>query len=197
MNNFIQDLEEAIECSFEILRNGNCQTRLVFPVYPNNYKRRVSEQELRFVFVEQIQSILQKYNYYYSVETPTEDKYKFSEDGKKVQCKVGIGQSASFDLTIRDSYQKQIVIIEFKAKMASSHEYAKDFCKLRNTKETGEYRYFLNVFERITDNTKQSFEKKISENKFLPKMEKKKEVRVYACSLDPQDTKFEIHQLLK
>ena len=75
-------IEQVIDKTFEILRSENSQTRLVFATYSND-KRRVSEQELRFVFVEQLQQILQDYDLYYSVETPTKSRYLFSEKGKK------------------------------------------------------------------------------------------------------------------
>ena len=46
-------------------------------IYPNlsTGEMRISEQELRFVFVEEFKK--EHPNLFYSVETPTENKYKF------------------------------------------------------------------------------------------------------------------------
>ena len=68
-------------------------SRIIFPKYFNKNKEkgksgnkedRISEQELRFIFVEQLEYYLSKNNIsniYYSVETPTENKYVFPEEG--------------------------------------------------------------------------------------------------------------------
>ena len=110
--NFKNELENVIEQSFKELRSGSTGTRLVFPKYSGGTKKRVSEQELRFVFVELLQPLLKKYDYYYSVETPTEDKYKFSNKGTYDKPTASEdGQSASFDLTIKDSIGENIAII--------------------------------------------------------------------------------------
>lgn len=63
------------------------ESRLVFPRYSLKHKddmerkakTRVSEQELRFAFVEKFNEICEKENwpYYYSVETPTDKRYVF------------------------------------------------------------------------------------------------------------------------
>ena len=81
MENFGTKLENVIIKSFTILRNNDSGSRLKFPTYRNG-QRRVSEQELRFVFVEQLQDLLKEYDFFYSIETPTNGKYKFSENGK-------------------------------------------------------------------------------------------------------------------
>lgn len=194
---FKADLESIIKKSFEILRSESSGTRLIFPKYSDGAKKRVSEQELRFVFVEQLQPLLEKYDYYYSVETPTEDKYKFSD--QRIKCKpvrVGDGQSASFDLTIKAPTGANIAIIEFKAKSASPHEYAKDLCKLWNPNEKSEYRYFINLFEKIEERTKNVFLDKIENregaNDYLPRMESKEKVYIWAESLRDNDEVIQI-----
>ncbi len=189
MENFKSKLERVIDKTFEILRTGNSESRLIFPTYRNK-ERRVSEQELRFVFVEQLQDLLKEYNFYYSVETPTKDKYKFTENRKKIKPhRSKEGKSANFDLSIIDKDGAIIALIEFKAKMASEHEYAKDFCKLCNPTEKSVYKYFINVFEKIEAGTKNSFLNKL--NRWLPDKNKEKsseEVVVIAQSLRKDDS---------
>ena len=84
-----------------------------FPKYSGRYRNgetRISEQELRFIFVEQFNKYCNEnnsWNAYYSVETPTEEKYIFSKKGDencphKVDGEVNGGQSAMIDLSIHD-----------------------------------------------------------------------------------------------
>lgn len=194
MENFKSKLEEIIYDTFDILRNNSSGSRLIFPTYSNG-TRRVSEQELRFVFVEQLQKLLEEYDFFYSVETPTKDKYKFSENRKKIVPQISVeGQSASFDLSIMDKNRNTIVIIEFKAKNANPHEYAKDFCKLWNPEEKGAYKYFLNVFEKIEKGTEKSFKEKLNpqKNKWLLEKNSSEEVMVIAQSLYQDDPRIKI-----
>lgn len=195
---FKHELDSIIEKSFQILRSESTGTRLVFPNYSDG-RRRVSEQELRFVFVELLQPLLEKYNYYYSVETPTKDKYKFSDKGKC--CKPVIakdGQSASFDLTIKDQAGANIAIIEFKAKSASSHEYAKDFCKLWNPEEKSNYKYFINLFEKIEKSTEKTFCNKLESgtehNQYLSPKTSNEKVYIWAESLRDKDKTIRIEK---
>ena len=180
-------IEQVIDKTFEILRSGNSQTRLVFATYSND-NRRVSEQELRFVFVEQLQQILKDYDLYYSVETPTKSRYLFSEKGKKnvEPCISDRGKSASFDLTIKDSNGNNVAILEFKAKNAHPREYAKDICKLWNPEEKAKYKYLINLFEKIEQKTKESFLGKLNptkSNEFLSLKTSSEQIIVIAQSL--------------
>ena len=83
-------------------KSSNVGSRIIFPMYCSG-ETRISEQELRFIFVEQFNAYIKDHkdlnNLYYSVETPTEKKYIFSKDkgGPKVDNK---GVSARTDLTI-------------------------------------------------------------------------------------------------
>ena len=203
MEELKNDLEQVIENTFDILRSGCSKTRLVFPTYSNG-KRRVCEQELRFMFVEQLQPILQKYNLYYSVETPTIDGYIFSEKRKYVEPHTSSkGQSASFDLTIKDSNGNNVVIVEFKAKNAHQHEYAKDIYKLWNSKEVAKYKYFINLFEKIEKKTEKSFRSKLLPkdpnesnqkvtNEYLLPKESSEQIIVYAQSLRENDKEIKL-----
>lgn len=109
-------------------------SRLIFPKYSKTYRNaeiRLSEQELRFIFVEQFNEYCRekKLHWYYSVETPTENRYLFKEQ-KKPKRDEG-GRSGEFDLTIHDEYFKRIALIEFKALNPNESCFTKDFLKLR------------------------------------------------------------------
>jgi hypothetical protein len=142
------------------------ESRLVFPCY-NNKKReiRISEQELRFIFVETFNEYCdEKLNWFYSVETPTEDKYKFTENGKNLdKPKQGEGQSANFDLTISNDKGELLALIEFKAKNTKPFSYAKDLCKLWNPKEgtPNVLRYFINVLDKADKDTSDNIQAKL------------------------------------
>ena len=99
---------------------SNCATendpQILFPKYSRNNKTnggkiRISEQELRFIFVEQIKQIK---NLYYSVETPTYYTYKSARD--KQEPNIGGSMSGKIDLTLytERNPDKPIAFIEFK-----------------------------------------------------------------------------------
>ncbi len=131
-------------------------TSVVFPMYGEhianiNSKTRISEQELRFAFVEAFKEENKDNKYYFSVETPTNSKYLFK--GKNTpriipKNKKG-GQSGQFDLVIHDENLKRICLIEFKANYPSERSFQKDFLKLANKNEykddSSVLRYFIHM----------------------------------------------------
>lgn len=120
--------------------------RLIFPKYSesntsNPDKLRVSEQELRFTFVELFCKKCQyeRANYHYSIETPTKEKYVFSERvdygetprlANEDDKNNNRGESARFDLTIYNSSKEKICLVEFKNNDSKADNYKKDFLKL-------------------------------------------------------------------
>jgi hypothetical protein len=117
---------------------GDNGSRLIFPHYSTIYRNgetRISEQELRFVFVEQFNVYCAKNNLrlYYSVETPTEYKYTFKD--KDNPHKDEDGQSAMVDLCIHNEKFERVALVEFKALNPDEFCYKKDFCKLDAEKE--------------------------------------------------------------
>lgn len=121
--------------------NSNQQSsKLIFPQYLNGKhqkQKRVSEQEVRLLFIRELEifeSIESKF--YYSIETPTRERYKFSDknyvksdnNNKKFKPEIGKGQSASFDLTIYNDKFERVNFIEFKNDNVDTVE--KDFLKL-------------------------------------------------------------------
>lgn len=91
-------------------------SHILFPKYSENNKTkkgkiRISEQELRFIFVEQI---TKNTNLYCSVETPTHFTYKSARD--KQEPSIGGSMSGKIDLTLYETPDpdKPIAFIEFK-----------------------------------------------------------------------------------
>ena len=143
-----EHIEQIIENTFEVLKevhskqkegynqypSGN-KSRIIFPQYSNG-ETRLSEQELRFIFVEQFNKYCDnKLSWFYSVETPTEHKYIFSERGVKnsnpnMTDNKGEGQSAMVDFAIHDETLKRIALVEFKALNPHKLSFIKDFKKL-------------------------------------------------------------------
>ena len=146
-------------------------SRLVFPSYYKNLKpteTRISEQELRFIFVEVFNAYCDrnKLDLYYSVETPTKDTYKNFANSKEDPERADDGRSAEFDLVILDEQKKRRCLVEFKAKNASEHDHKKDFVKLNNSNEADNdvLCYFIEVIKSYDKSTINSLRGKIEEN---------------------------------
>jgi len=139
--------------------NESPKSRIIFPM-KRTENVRVSEQELRFIFVEQLnKEIREGWDVYYSVETPTLDKYKFKDVDP---CVDPNGQSASFDLVIHDKAYHRIALIEFKANNADQHEHKKDFVKLDNPIEgNGIERFFIEIVKGTDNGTISNLRHKI------------------------------------
>ena len=154
-------------------KSSNVGSRIIFPQYHIHKKdkekrkdyNRISEQELRFIFVEQLNKYADQNNIdiYYSVEAPTKNAYIFSSennDAPKVDNENGI--SARTDLVI---YKKdgtsftKIALIEFKALNPDIINYEKDFCKLNE--EDCKSKYFIQIIKNYNARTIESIRKKI------------------------------------
>lgn len=91
-------INDIINKSFEIIKHvyrfqkesinnqkslPEIESRILFPKYYTIHKDegkgrdRISEQELRFIFVEQLNKVAKNYDLYYSVETPTQKNMCF------------------------------------------------------------------------------------------------------------------------
>lgn len=155
------------------MTSSDVGSRIIFPQYhihkEEEEKRkdynRISEQELRFIFVEQLNKYADQNNIdiYYSVEAPTKNAYIFSSennDAPKVDNENGI--SARTDLVI---YKKdgtsftKIALIEFKALNPDIINYEKDFCKLNE--EDCKSKYFIQIIKNYNARTIESIRKKI------------------------------------
>lgn len=118
-------------------------TKLIFPEYKHtkNAVTRISEQELRQCFINTLERI--KFNLYYSIETPTTERFDF-KNGKAKHRKVK-GRSGNTDLSLY-SPKNNILIhevnIEFKHGNPPINNVKKDIIKLTNERCSGLY-YFL------------------------------------------------------
>lgn len=162
--------EEEKEKTGRDLASLNVGSRIIFPMYCSG-KTRISEQELRFIFVEQFNAYIKDRkdlnNLYYSVETPTggKDGYIFSKgDEPKIGSKDEPGVSARTDLVIH-KYDKtnntfnREALIEFKALNPVERNYKKDFCKLNE--EDCESKYFIQIIKNYNAGTIERIRKKI------------------------------------
>lgn len=151
----------------KIVTNNN-SSRIIFPLKreskDNKEEFRISEQELRFVFVEEFNKYCSKKNWdaYYSVETPTSKRYDFSN--KEKPCKVDYpkGQSAMVDFSIFLKEQDKltrVALIEFKALNPDKQSYMKDYVKLLN--EDQKFVYFIMIVKSANDRTIKSIAEKI------------------------------------
>lgn len=141
-------------------------SRIIFPRYyshnntSSKEEDRISEQELRFIFVEQLNKYASEKeidNLYYSVETPTENMYNFQGEDPKVierNDENSHGVSARTDLAIY-TYEEQKFnrrcLIEFKALNPGKKNYEKDFFKL-NTESAG-LKYFIQIIKNSDNGT--------------------------------------------
>lgn len=146
---------------------NNNSSRIIFPLKRESKDKkeefRISEQELRFVFVEEFNKYCSKnWDAYYSVETPTSKRYDFSN--KEMPCKVDYpnGQSAMVDFSIFLKEQDKltrVALIEFKALNPDKQSYMKDYVKLLN--EDQKFVYFIMIVKSANDRTIKSMAEKI------------------------------------
>ena len=172
MENQKKHIEAVIERTLSKLNSlyhrdgdGLETTRLIFPRYwvTEEGKRvkgkvRVSEQELRFMFVEELNKYCDEntdWKVFYSVETPTSNSYRLTGEGF---------QSGCIDLCIHANDLKRIALIEFKALNPSEHDHAKDAFKLKHEIQ-GELRYFIEIVKSHSSETHKTIIKKLSVEK--------------------------------
>lgn len=155
-------------------------SRIIFPKNSNE-EDRISEQELRFIFVEQFNKSeeVKENQLFYSVETPTKSFYYFSgEEGPKCipdkehnehKGEEGAGRSGNIDLVIFQRNGKnvnRVALIEFKALNPVKKSYEKDFCKLNNEGESeGILKYFIQIVKNHDGRTIESINDKIKSKK--------------------------------
>ena len=184
-----EHIENVINRTFKIIKNvydnqqekeglkgAGDESRIIFPKKRENkkgvYETRISEQELRFVFVEQLNNEIkgledndkpsEKWDVYYSVETPTMHGYTGFKIGQS-KADDENGQSGNIDLTIHDKQGNRICLIEFKALNPKRADYQKDFCKLvmEDKKNKDLLRYFIQIVENVDSRTMRNIREKI------------------------------------
>ncbi len=150
-----ETIKKVIDATFEDIveiyklqtgKNGNPVSKLRFPykyISGEPGDLRISEQELRALFIEKLQDT----GLYYNVEAPTMADYRF-------ETTEGNRRSGNFDLVICDETGKErSALIEFKGLNPNKKCYAKDYWKLKNSDESEGLRYFLHVVRSASSTT--------------------------------------------
>ena len=146
-------IEELIEKSFndliKAITTDGSASQLIFP-YSNKGDVRHSEQELKQIFLKNVEEDSEK-TYFYSIETPTEYGYRF-KDPKNLKVdenhKKGEHQAARFDISLYNKPYKEndkaSNHIELKSGNPEEEDICKDFLKLaKELKFTKEKKNFF------------------------------------------------------
>ena len=139
-------------------------------VVPMSYKKsgkdsaptnlRISEQEARFAFISILERTHETHDFFYSVEAPTEQKYKFSGkdiNGNEIDKDEPIisdaGRSARVDVCLYSNTEvPKKYYIEFKCRTVKQPPITKDFLKLLQD-NNNECNFFVHIIENHDDNT--------------------------------------------
>lgn len=178
--------------------------RLIFPKIKEEekYVKRISEQELRQLFIEEFNKNYEDL-YYYSIETPTKAKYRFGKAGKKALDKLekievnDEGQSALLDMCVfeKDNIENKynrILNIEFKHGNAPLEAIAKDVLKLMYEQQNGAFIFLLDNTNsgslNNTSKTRMGVLDKLSESffKFKDEWEGNKSIQLVIISFDQE-----------
>ena len=141
-------IENIIATSLEeislLVTEGKCRSRIIMPFYrtkaENEDTIRYSEQELKQIFLN---LLCNNTSFFYSVETPSEYVYSFSNSDqpqiKKLKEEDDHYESARFDVSLYNTANPKDLMchIEFKHENADEKEIGKDLLKLTN--EFGNY----------------------------------------------------------
>ena len=179
MENVKNIIEEIISDTFSVITNVyksqkesqpknfiglHSESFIIFPQKAkddteNDGSDRISEQELRFIFIEQFNKSeeAKKNGLFYSIETPTRNFYDFNGVPQVVEREVhdekkgqkGAGRSANIDSVIyqkKNNNIKRVALIEFKAHNPNEKDYRKDICKLINEESGSDcLKYFIQI----------------------------------------------------
>lgn len=168
-------LDDAYENNLEDQKT-NANSHLIFPTYSGkNGNYRVSEQELRFEFIHQFLKSQEENGgntpkLYYSIETPTKKKYRFSKPKDSSEFNDGYpkedttGKSAQFDVVLFNEKAQRVCLIEFKAKNPSQILYVKDLLKL-NAEGEDKVCFFVQILMGFDKPTEESIIEKLLEQK--------------------------------
>jgi len=144
-----------VSCSNE--KPSGLSPRLIFPKKriqnkKNEDVKRISEQEARIVYC----NVLNNLNYFYSVETPTNETYNFS--GKSllsalsdlsIYTYVGQDHSINYKNNKEEIFFEKIANVEFKA-LNPTNTIGKDIEKIIKEKEQGNWFHLLKNVDKNT-----------------------------------------------
>lgn len=133
---------------------GNSAEQLIFPKKiqkkGTKEKDRISEQELRQLFIEEFKKA--NPGLFYSVETPTLEKFSLGKSYESIKSDID-GQSALLDMCIfeRNSGKyNRILNIEFKHENRSVKRLGKDVIKLLHENQSGAFILMLDNSDKGT-----------------------------------------------
>lgn len=133
---------------------GLSTEQLIFPkkiqAKGTKHKDRISEQELRLLFIEEFKK--ENPELFYSIETPTVDKFSLGKSYESIQSNIE-GQSASLDMCIFervDNVYSRILNLEFKHKNTSIKNIGKDVLKLIHENQNGAFILLLENTDKGT-----------------------------------------------
>lgn len=180
----------------QLFSDIDIETRLIFPHYRNG-EIRISEQELRFMFVEEFNRYCDEQkikNLYYSIETPTEHKYSFGDEENPCMDDDKKGaRSAMIDLSIHKEDLERIALIEFKAMNPKDFCFRKDFLKLVEESKGKEEvcTFFILMIESADKETLRSLKDKVFNTN------KGNDTFFKCCCLKKMDGEFDITEKIE
>ncbi|MDR1983918.1 MAG: hypothetical protein LBQ28_03735 [Prevotellaceae bacterium] len=192
-------MQELLKIGVEAKKIGTSKSKLIFPKYRNDKdknindkdKKRISEQEARFLFVRELENPEQT-KYYYSVETPTEKKYRFPKK-KNPKIDKEKGRSGSFDICLYEKfddkdYPKRTCFIEFKALSVDKQDISKDFLKLI-CDQGGLTNYFVHIIKNSNSGTYSKVESKYNKAIDIATTQgiEKSELKIFLCDIGKKE----------
>lgn len=143
------------------LQGRGSKEQLIFPKKiqkkGTKHVNRISEQELRLLFIEEFKK--DNPDLFYSIETPTVDKFRLGKSYETIKSDID-GRSASLDMCIFERVSgvyKRILNIEFKHINRSIKRSGKDVMKLLQEKHDGAFIHLLdNTFKDTLCNKKET-----------------------------------------
>ena len=175
-----------IEGAFkELLQIGSneSKSKLIFPKRRND-DERVSEQEMRFLFVKQLEN---QDEFLYSVEAPTAQKYRFKGETEPKQCDTGKSGSVDVCLYKKTDTARPVCLIEFKSLNPNPESYSKDFLKLLCDEE-GLTNYFVQVIKNSDNGTYKSIEAKYN-NAVKCAKNRTSDLKIFLCNIEKRQIK--------
>lgn len=168
-----EELKSLLDKSFSHLLKSldkNNNSRFTIPLNEDG-KPRISEHEMKLSFIETFLKCSEFKGYMYSVETPTQNVYRFTEKGKRQKPKCICeqnekGRRGNIDVVVFVG-EERVALIEFKANHAGSFEHAKDVCKLENEPGENVLRFLVEIFESTDDTSLKELEKKLYCNEYI------------------------------
>lgn len=150
----IEDLiKEALRDIRKLYNNEMIDSKIFFPKYSDK-EPRYSEQELKCIFLQKIESS----NYYYSVETPSNYKYRFIDNDEprvllKGEESKEYFQSSMIDMSLYDKDKNIISHVEFKYGQCPVFPIQKDFLKLISELDFSKSNYFIHYLGNSDERT--------------------------------------------